>query len=80
MPKFTLIKEKDNSFDTEVKMTFEVDSATVAREYFDDFLRASGFVLPDYEGDDGTGFMVAGGLEWDSNGELVKPNRLKAIK
>ena len=78
MPKFKLIKEKDNQTDSQVEMSFSADSVDNAREFFDDFLRASGFVLrePDEEG---TGFMVRGDLEWDKDGELVKPKKLKAV-
>ena len=80
MPKFTLIKEKDHNNDTEVRMTFDVDSSVIAHEYFDDFLRAAGFVLREREDDEGTGFLVRGDLEWDKDGELIRPkNKLKAV-
>ena len=81
MPKFTLIKEKDHNNDTEVKMTFDVDSSVVAQEYFEDFLRAAGFVLRERGDDEGTGFLVRGDLEWDKDGELIRPkDKLKAVK
>ena len=46
MPKFTLIKHRDNEFDAEVTVTFESDMLGVARGHFDDFLKASGFEIP----------------------------------
>lgn len=46
MPKFTLIKYPDNGFDCEVTVTFDTDMLGVAREHFDDFLKASGFEIP----------------------------------
>ena len=46
MPKFTLIKQPDNDFDCEVTVTFDTDMLGVAREHFDDFLKASGFEIP----------------------------------
>ena len=79
MPKFKLTKEPDNFSDSTVEMSFTADSVDNAREFFDDFLRASGFVLREPE-EEGTGFMVRGDLEWDKDGELVKPKKLKAIK
>ena len=79
MPKFKLTKQPDNMSDSTVEMSFSADSIDIAREFFDDFLRASGFVLREPE-DEGTGFMVRGDLEWDKDGELVKPKKLKAIK
>lgn len=75
MPKFTLVKQADHGRDTEVSMSFEVDSSDLAKEYFEDFLRASGFVLR--EPPESSGFMVSGDiadLEWDANGELKRKN------
>ena len=46
MPKFTLIKYPDNEFDCEVTVTFDTDMLGVARDHFEDFLKASGFELP----------------------------------
>jgi len=46
MPKFTLIKHPDNGFDCEVTVTFDTDMLGVAREHFEDFLKASGFEIP----------------------------------
>ena len=46
MPKFTLIKHPDNDFDCEVTVTFDTDALGVAREHFEDFLKASGFEIP----------------------------------
>lgn len=46
MPKFTLIKQPDHEFDAEVTVTFHTEMLGVAREHFDDFLKASGFEIP----------------------------------
>lgn len=46
MPRFTLIKHPDNGFDCEVTVTFNADMLGVAREHFEDFLKASGFEIP----------------------------------
>ena len=46
MPKFTLIKQPENGFDCEVTVTFDTEMLGVAREHFDDFLKASGFEIP----------------------------------
>lgn len=46
MPKFTLIKHADTSFDSEVTVTFNTDLLEGAKGHFDDFLKASGFEIP----------------------------------
>lgn len=46
MSQFTLIKHPDNGFDCEVTVTFNTDMLGVAREHFEDFLKASGFEIP----------------------------------
>ncbi len=46
MPKFTLIKHADTSFDSEVTVTFNTDLLEGAKGHFEDFLRASGFEIP----------------------------------
>ncbi len=46
MPKFTLIKHADTSFDSEVTVTFNTDLLQGAKGHFEDFLRASGFEIP----------------------------------
>ena len=46
MPKFTLIKHAETSFDSEVTVTFNTDLLNCAKGHFDDFLRASGFEIP----------------------------------
>ena len=46
MPKFTLIKHAETSFDSEVTVTFNTDLLEGAKVHFDDFLRASGFEIP----------------------------------
>ena len=46
MPKFTLIKHAETSFDSEVTVTFNTDLLEGAKGHFDDFLRASGFEIP----------------------------------
>ena len=81
MPKFTLIKHPDHQSDSKVEMSFDIDSSVVAHEYFDDFLRAAGFVLREPGDEEGTGFLVRGDLEWDKDGELIRPkDKLKAVK
>jgi hypothetical protein len=46
MPKFTLIKHADTSFDSEVTVTFNTDLLEGAKCHFEDFLKASGFEIP----------------------------------
>lgn len=46
MPKFTLTKHRDNDFDCDVTVSFDTDMLGVARDHFDDFLKASGFEVP----------------------------------
>jgi len=46
MPKFTLIKHAETSFDSEVTVTFNTDLLEGAKGHFDDFLKASGFEIP----------------------------------
>ena len=46
MPKFTLIKHRQNQYDSEVTVTFDADLIGPAKAHFDDFLKASGFELP----------------------------------
>ena len=46
MPKFTLIKHAETSFDCEVTVTFEAELLGNAQSHFDDFLKASGFEIP----------------------------------
>ena len=46
MPKFTLIKHADTSFDAEVTVTFNTDLLEGAKGHFEDFLKASGFEIP----------------------------------
>ena len=46
MPKFTLTKHRDNDFDCDVTVTFDTDMLGVARDHFEDFLKASGFEIP----------------------------------
>ncbi len=46
MPKFTLIKHRDTENDAEVSVTFTTDELGLAKDHFDDFLKASGFELP----------------------------------
>ena len=47
MPNFRLIKEAEFSHDSEVVMTFDTDMLDVAMAHYKDFLKASGFELPD---------------------------------
>ena len=51
MPKFTLIKHADTSFDSEVTVTFNTDLLEGAKGHFEDFLKASGFEIPLEEND-----------------------------
>ena len=46
MPRFTLIKHADSTYDAEVKMEFEAEVLDLARAHYEDFLQASGFELP----------------------------------
>ena len=46
MPRFELIKHPSNDYDSAVSMTFTAEMVDVAKAYFDDFLKASGFELP----------------------------------
>ena len=46
MPKFTLIKHAEYESDAEVSVTFETDHLGLAKDHFDDFLKASGFEMP----------------------------------
>lgn len=49
MPRFTLIKHADSTYDAEVKMEFEAEVLDLARAHYEDFLQASGFELPTTE-------------------------------
>ena len=46
MPKFTLIKHSEFEGDVEVSVTFSTDQLGLAKDHFDDFMKASGFELP----------------------------------
>ena len=52
MPNFKLIKEPENTHDSEVVFTFDTDIVGVAQAHFNDFLKASGFELPLEETDE----------------------------
>ena len=49
MPKFTLIKHSEHTFDSEVTVTFEGEVLDVVQAHVNDFLKASGFEIPDNE-------------------------------
>lgn len=49
MPKFTLIKHPEHETDAKVKVTFSTEFYPNCREFFDDFMKASGFEVPDPE-------------------------------
>lgn len=49
MPKFTLIKHPEHTFDSEVTVTFEGEVLDVVQAHVNDFLKASGFEIPDPE-------------------------------
>lgn len=52
----------ETDFDSEVTMTFDTNLRTVAQEFFDDFLKASGFEVPfETESVGNVGFRVTRG-------------------
>ena len=46
MPRFTLIKHPTSKLDSEVTITFDAELLDVARNHYDDFLKAAGFEIP----------------------------------
>ena len=46
MPRFRLIKEAENTHDSEVTVTFDTDLLDIAQCHYNDFLKASGFEIP----------------------------------
>ena len=70
MPKFTLIKHKDHETDTEVSVTFSTDELGLAKDHFDDFMKASGFELP--LDDRMAGYVIRdpSGWDWDDYGSF----------
>jgi len=64
MPKFTLIKHGDNSFDSDVTMEFYTETLDLARAHYDDFLRASGFELPMEDKKDEHDYVIPDPEDW----------------
>ena len=65
MPKFTLIKHRDTENDAEVSVTFTTDELGLAKEHFNDFLKASGFELPLEESTSDYVIRSVDEWEWD---------------
>jgi hypothetical protein len=70
MPKFTLIKNSEFEGDAEVSVTFSTDQLGLAKDHFDDFLKASGFELPLDNRMSGYIIPDSSEWEWDDDGEL----------
>ncbi len=70
MPKFTLIKHRDHETDSEISVTFTTDELGLAKDHFDDFLKASGFELPLDDKMNGYTVKSPSEWEWDDNGEF----------
>ena len=70
MPKFTLIKHPDHETDSEISVQFSTDELGLAKDHFDDFMKASGFELP--MDDRMSDFVVRSPSEWmwDDDGEF----------
>lgn len=82
MPKFTLTKFPEVSEDSTVSVTFETDSLPAAQAHFEDFLKASGFEVPDHELDGFSSIPNISDWEWDDDGELRSDlrNRFRLLK
>ena len=65
MPKFTLTKHGDNSFDSDVTMEFYTETLDLARAHYDDFLKAAGFELPPESGTESLEFPDPEDWLWD---------------
>jgi len=70
MPKFTLIKHRDTENDAEVSVTFTTDELGLAKDHFDDFMKASGFELPLDDRMSGYTIRKPSEWEWDDRGEF----------
>ena len=64
MPKFTLTKHGDNSFDSDVTMEFYTETLDLARAHYDDFLKASGFELPIEGKEDEHDYVIPDPEDW----------------
>ena len=64
MPKFTLTKHGDNSFDSDVTMEFYTETLDLARAHYDDFLKAAGFELPMEDKEDEHEYVVSDPEDW----------------
>ena len=71
MPKFTLIKHPDHETDSEISVTFSTDELGLAKDHFDDFMKASGFELP--MDDRMSNFVIRNPSDWmwNDDGELM---------
>jgi hypothetical protein len=70
MPKFTLIKHSEFEGDAEVSVTFSTDQLGLAKDHFDDFMKASGFELPLDNRMSGYVIPSPSEWEWDDKGEF----------
>ncbi len=70
MPKFTLIKHSEFEGDAEVSVTFSTDQLGLAKDHFDDFMKASGFELPLDNRMSGYIIPDPSEWEWDDDGDM----------
>ena len=78
MPRFTLIKHPTNKLDTEVTVTFDAELLDLARNHYDDFLKAAGFEIPvedDFEFKITENEFIAREEEWAWNDALASKFR-----
>ena len=79
MPKFTLIKHSEFEGDAEVSVTFSTDQLGLAKDHFDDFLKASGFELPLDNRMSGYIIPDPSEWEWDDDGDMKIENFAKGL-
>ena len=79
MPKFTLIKHSEFEGDAEVSVTFSTDQLGLAKDHFDDFMKASGFELPLDNQMSGYVIPDPSEWEWDDDGEMKIENFAKGL-
>jgi len=79
MPKFTLIKHREFESDAEVSVTFSTDQLGLAKDHFDDFMKASGFELPLDNTMSGYTIPDPSDWEWDDDGEMKLKNSAKGL-
>ncbi len=70
MPKFTLVKHREFETDAEVSVTFSTDELGMAKDHFNDFLKASGFEMPLESTDSDYIVRSIADWEWDDDGEF----------